>query len=88
MESTSGTFLLISIQAVFGFIQVLLALVAWLGKRALDRIESEQKNLIAQVQFTNGTVIRLEQSNTDHHKMDDIRFEDLERRVINEEKRR
>lgn len=88
METTSGTFLVIAIQAGFGFVQILLFLVAWLGKRALDRIEREQQNLITQVNFTNGTVIRLEQGMKDHHKLDDVRFDDLERRVTNEEKRR
>lgn len=86
--TSSGIFLIVAIQAGFGFVQILLFLVAWLGKRALDRIEKEQQTLIIKVDFTNGTVIRLEEGNKAHYKLDDVRFDDLERRIENEEKRR
>ena len=69
-------------------VQILLALVAWLGKRTLDRIEKSQRELVREVQITNGTVIRVEQKLTDHDRLDEQRFDELEKRLDREERRK
>jgi hypothetical protein len=62
-------------------VQVLFGVIAWLGKRTLDRIEASQVEVLKEVQVTNGTVIRLEQAITDHDRLDDQRFGNLEKRI-------
>lgn len=79
--------LAIQVLLVLG-IQILLALVGWLGKRALDRIERTQADLMEEVRVTNGTVIRVEQKLDDHDRLDEQRFDELEKRLDREERRR
>lgn len=66
-------------------IQFLLAIVAWLGKRTLDRIEKTQADVLIEVRTTNGKVIRLEQAIQDHNELDETRFDELEKRLDRKE---
>lgn len=65
-------------------IQFLLAIVAWLGKRTLDRIEKTQASVLIEMRTTNGKVIRLEQAIKDHDRLDESRFDELEKRMDRE----
>jgi hypothetical protein len=55
-------------------IQALLAVIGWFVKRDLTTI-------LREVRKTNGNVIRLDQSLKDHDKLDDERFDNLEKRL-------
>lgn len=66
-------------------IQFLLAIVAWLGKRTLDRIEKTQASVLIEMRTTNGKVIRLEQAIQDHNELDETRFDELEKRLDRKE---
>ncbi len=62
-------------------IQVLITVAGWLGKRSIDRIEIDQKEILIQVKSTNGRLIAVETTLKDHDKMDTHRFDELERRL-------
>jgi len=79
---------LVLVQVGMGIMQILLGLAAWLGKRTLDRIEESQGQIVREVQITNGAVIRVEQKIIDHDRLDEQRFDELEKRLDREERRR
>ena len=59
---------------IVGVIQGLLLVIGWFLKRDLTTI-------LYEVRKTNGNVIRLDQAITDHDRLDDQRFEALEKQL-------
>lgn len=71
-------------EVILYIMNALLLVIVWFSKKTLNSIEKKQDDTLAEVKATNGRVTRLEIGLTEHNRLDDVRFHDLEKRLDRE----
>ena len=67
--------------ALVFFLNLVLGVSAWFAKSTLADLKKTLLAVLNEVRKTNGNVIRLDQAITDHDRLDDQRFEALEKQL-------